>query len=104
MATLEERRDHLLEILEAGDLKETERLIWRGESTQRWFDFMAPVMESVGDRYAKTNKERAIWAYEQAKALFETFHTGATSGGEGNSLADEASASHLGRKIWLLRT
>jgi len=104
MATLEERRDHLLEILESGDLKETERLIWRGESTQRWFDFMAPVMESVGDRYAKTNKDRAVWAYEQAKALFETFATGATNGSEGRAAVQEAAGSHVGKKLWLLRT
>lgn len=104
MATLEARRDHLLEILESGDLKEAERLIWRGESTQRWFDFMAPVMEAVGDRYAKADKDRAAWAYEQAKALFETFATGSSSGGEGQAAMSEAAGAHLGHKIWLLKS
>src|SRR5438067_98375 len=98
MTTLDARRDHLLEILETGDLKETERLLWRGESTQRWFEFMAPVMELIGDRYARTDKALAMWAYEQAKALYETFATGATSGSEALAIIGEAAGAHLGKK------
>lgn len=64
---------------------------------------MAPVMEAVGDRYAKIDKDRALWADQQAKALFETFATGGTSGGEGQALASEAAGVSVGRKIWLLK-
>lgn len=40
MATLEARRDHLVQILDSGDLREAERLICRGECTQRWFTWL----------------------------------------------------------------
>ena len=97
-----ERRDLVLDLVKAGSLDEAYKLLWPADS-QGWCEMMAPIMEAEGSGYELTNPLLALWCYEQAKALYEA-EVSATSGGEGMALMTEGRGSHLGRKIWLLRT
>ena len=97
-------RDRILELVKAGSLDEAHKLLWPGNSTQAWFEMMAPIMEAEGSGYERSNPLLAVWCYEQAKAMYEAEASGATSGGEGMAMMAESRGSHLGRKIWLLKT
>jgi hypothetical protein len=101
---LEARQSQVLESIQNGDLEQATKLMWRSGGTQDWFAAMAPVLESAGDGYARSDPPRAIWCYERARDLFEADNAGATSGGEGMALLMEVRGSHLGRKIWLLQS
>jgi hypothetical protein len=78
--------------------------LWHSGGAQDWFAAMAPIVEFAGDGLARSDRERAIWCYEQARNLYEADNAGATSGGEGIALQMEGRGSHLGRKIWLLKS
>ena len=93
----------ILSLIDEGTLEEAYQLLWRNGNPPGWlFDF-APVMESAGDRYARSDKARAIWCYEQAQSLFRVILGSATSGAEAMALEAENPGAHLGKKIWLLR-
>ena len=101
---MNDERDRILELLKGGRLEEAGKLLWPAAATQAWFDMMAPVLEAEGSGYARANPRLAVWCYEQAKALYQADSSGATSGGEGMAMMAENRGSHLGRKIWLLKS
>jgi hypothetical protein len=100
----EDDRNQVLQFIHNGDLDQAKELLWHSGGTQDWFAAMALVLESAGDGLAQNDPPRAIWCYEQARNLFEADNAGATSGGEGMALQMEGRGSHLGRKIWLLKS
>ena len=101
---LEERQAQVLRCIQKGDLEQARELLWHSGGTQDWFSTVAPMVESAGDGYARSDPARAIWCYEQARDLYEAENAGATSGGEGMALVMAGRGSHLGRKIWLLKS
>jgi len=94
----------ILNAFAAGNTDQVQKLLWPPGATPDWFDAMAPMMEMRGDGYAKSDRELAIFCYEQARALYQADSAGATSGGEGMAGMSEMRGSHLGRKIWLLKS
>jgi len=99
-----EKEAQVLQFIRNGDLDQAKELLWLSGGTQDWFSTMAPIVESAGDGYARSDPARAVWCYEQARDLYEAENAGATSGGEGMALLMEGRGSHLGRKIWLLKS
>ena len=73
----------VLQLIQNGDLEQARELLWHSGGTQDWFSTVAPMVESVGDGYTRSDPMRAIWCYEQARDLYEAENAGATSGGEG---------------------
>jgi len=100
---MEPTSQEVLALIERGDLTAAEKLLWQSGTSLDSLFSMAPQVESAGDRYAKTDKDRALWCYEQAKSLYESICASATSGGEGMALQMENYGGHLGKKIWMLR-
>jgi hypothetical protein len=94
----------ILEALHSGNTERAHDLLWPADGTCDWYLAMAPLMESAGDQIGSANTAVAIFCYEQARHLYETESAGATSGGEGMALTSQMRGSHLGRKIWLLKS
>ncbi len=101
---VEERQSQVLQSIQNGNLEQAKNFLWRSGGTQDWFADMATVLETTGDGYGRSDPALAIWCYEQARDLYEADNAGATSGGEGMALMMEGRGSHLGRKIWLLKS
>ena len=93
------------QLVEQGDLDAAKKLLWPPGANQDWFENMATMVEFAGGSYEQTDKARAIWCYEQAKAMYEATISG-TSGAEMEAEAKmmEGRTSHLGKKIWLLKS
>src|SRR5438128_1192307 len=94
----------ILGALASGNTDLAHTLLWPPGAPQAWYEAMAPMMESAGGGYEKSNRELAIFCYEQARNLYQADSAGATSGGEGLAGMSEMRGSHLGRKIWLLKS
>ena len=92
------------EALASGNTDLARKLLWPADAGQDWYEEMAPKVESVGDGYSKSNRELAIFCYEQSRDLYRAHMSFATSGGEGMAAMSEMRGSHLGRKIWLLKS
>ena len=94
----------ILHALAAKNMDLARELLWPPGAAQDWFYDLAPMMESAGGRYEDSDRALAIFCYEQAQGLYQAQSSGATSGGDGMAEMNEMRGSHLGRKIWLLKS
>jgi hypothetical protein len=92
------------EALDSGDTELARRLLWPPDVTQDWCSTMATRMEFAGGGFEKSNRPLAIFCYEQARNLYESESSGATSGGEGMANMSDMRGRELGHKIWLLKS
>ena len=94
----------ILDALASGNTEAARALLWPPGANQDWCSTIGPMMESAGGGYEKSNRDIAIFCYEQARDLYQAECSGATSGGEGLAAMSEMRGSELGRKIWLLKS